>query len=75
MDLVLTDLGMPDMTGWDVARAVKARSPSVPVVLLTGWGECQSSLGYATGVVDRILGKPVSLKELLQVIADLTGPP
>lgn len=31
VDLVLTDLGMPDMNGWEVARAVKAWAPNVPV--------------------------------------------
>ena len=38
-DLVLTDLGMPDFNGWDVARAVKAARPDVPVLLLTGWAD------------------------------------
>jgi CheY-like chemotaxis protein len=37
-DLVLTDLGMPGMSGWEVASAVKKRSPNIPVVLITGWG-------------------------------------
>src|SRR2546428_99107 len=39
IDLVLTDLGMPGMTGWDVARAAKARRPEIRVGLITGWGE------------------------------------
>jgi len=39
VDLVLTDLGMPDMTGWDVARAVREGWPALPVGLVTGWGE------------------------------------
>ena len=37
-DLVMTDLAMPGMSGWQVARAVKATRPQVPVVLVTGWG-------------------------------------
>ncbi|MDP6086387.1 MAG: PAS domain S-box protein [Nitrospinota bacterium] len=37
-DLVITDLGMPDMTGLEVAKAVKEISPSAAVVLMTGWG-------------------------------------
>ncbi|HSB54127.1 MAG TPA: GAF domain-containing protein, partial [Gemmatimonadales bacterium] len=39
VDLVFTDLGMPEITGWDVARAAKAHRPDLPVVLLTGWGD------------------------------------
>jgi signal transduction histidine kinase/CheY-like chemotaxis protein len=72
-DLVLTDLGMPEMTGREVAEAVKAATPSLPVVLLTGWGD-QATEAESALHVDRILGKPVRLNDLLAVIAELTGP-
>ena len=35
---VITDLGMPDIDGHRIARAIKADSPNTPVVMLTGWG-------------------------------------
>jgi CheY-like chemotaxis protein len=35
-DLVLTDLAMPGMTGWEVAEAIRRRSSTTPVVLITG---------------------------------------
>jgi CheY-like chemotaxis protein len=72
IDLVLTDLGMPEVNGWDVAAAVKTRQPTCPVILLTGWGDHQPGDGAGSDLVDRVLHKPVRLKELLQVIADLT---
>lgn len=37
VDVVLTDLGMPGMTGRDVARAIRARWPGLRVGLVTGW--------------------------------------
>ena len=37
----VSDLGMPDMTGWDVAAAIQARWPRLPVGLITGWGETE----------------------------------
>ena len=37
-DLVMTNLGMTGMTGWDVAERVRAGDPHVPVVFITGWG-------------------------------------
>jgi CheY-like chemotaxis protein len=73
VDVVLTDLGMPEMSGWDVARAVKAIDARQPVVLLTGWGEQPASQADHPGLVDRILGKPVRLDELLATIEDLTA--
>jgi signal transduction histidine kinase/ActR/RegA family two-component response regulator len=72
VDLVFTDLGMPEVTGWDVARAVRARRPGLPIVLLTGWGEHGPGEAQPAGLVDRILGKPVRLEDLLAVIDELT---
>jgi CheY-like chemotaxis protein len=71
-DLVLTDLGMAEVNGWDVAAAVKARRPTFPVILFTGWGDEHTGDASGRGLADRILRKPVRLKELLQAIADLT---
>jgi CheY-like chemotaxis protein len=71
-ELVLTDLSMPEVNGWDVAAAVKARVPTCPVVLLTGWADQHTDETAGPGVVDRVLHKPVRLQELLQVIAELT---
>jgi PAS domain S-box-containing protein len=72
VDLVLTDLGMPGMSGWDVVRAVKKTTPNVPVILLTGWGEQAASVLEQPGLADRIVGKPVRLDELLTTIHELT---
>src|SRR4030066_362250 len=37
-DIVLTDLGMPVMSGWEVCKAIKGGSPNFPVGMITGWG-------------------------------------
>ncbi len=73
VDVVLTDLGMPGITGWDVARAAKARDPRLPVVLLTGWGD-QVVAEAPPGIrVDRVLTKPVPRSAVLAVIAELAA--
>jgi DNA-binding response OmpR family regulator len=35
-DLVLTDLAMPGMSGWDVIEAIRQRAPTVPILIITG---------------------------------------
>jgi CheY-like chemotaxis protein len=35
-DLVVTDLGMPEMSGWEVVEAIRRRSLTMPIVLITG---------------------------------------
>jgi DNA-binding NtrC family response regulator len=73
VDLVCTDLGMPGMNGWELAQALKARAPTLPVVLLTGWGDQVAAQADRQGLVDCILGKPARLQDLLTAIAELTG--
>ena len=65
VDLVLTDLGMPEMSGIEFAHAIKETMPTLPVVLLTGWGNRSIGKDVVRGVVDAVLGKPVGLQELL----------
>ncbi len=66
-DLVLTDLGLPDMPGWQLARAAKAGGHNVPVVLVSGWTEEGERPTLAEGV-DAVLAKPFGMVELRRVV-------
>jgi len=74
-DLVLTDLAMPGISGWQVAQAVKAARPDVPVVLVTGWGVELSPEQLRSNGVDRVMTKPFRLQEVLEVVATLRRRP
>jgi|DewCreStandDraft_1066081.scaffolds.fasta_scaffold00011_175 CheY-like chemotaxis protein len=69
-DVVFTDLGMPDMSGWEVARAIKALAPDVPVVLVTGWGIELAPERLAESGVDLLICKPFRVHEVRQVAAE-----
>jgi signal transduction histidine kinase/CheY-like chemotaxis protein/putative methionine-R-sulfoxide reductase with GAF domain len=71
-DIVFSDLAMPDMSGWQVARAVKTAAPALPVVLITGFGVELSPEQCRANHVDAVLTKPFALGELLAVAARLT---
>jgi len=66
-DVVLTDLGMPDVDGWEVARAIKSSRGDVPVLLLTGWADAMDPSGAT--LVDGILKKPFGVDELAAAVA------
>jgi len=68
-DLVITDLGMPEMSGWQVARAVKELSRKTPVILVTGWGEELNPDAVREGKVDFILSKPFRVDDVLTLVA------
>jgi signal transduction histidine kinase/ActR/RegA family two-component response regulator len=67
-DMVLTDLGLDDMSGWEVAEKVKATSSGTPVVLITGWGTQLSEEENRSRGVDFVVSKPFKLEELRSVI-------
>jgi PAS domain S-box-containing protein len=70
IDLVLSDLGMPGMSGWEVVRQIRELDPAVPMVLITGWGEhVDPELLRQSGVV-RTVGKPVDMKGLLRSVSE-----
>ncbi len=64
-DLILLDVMMPQMSGWDVLRALRQKGIDVPVILLTARGEeVDRVLGLELGADDYVT-KPFSLRELL----------
>jgi signal transduction histidine kinase len=69
-DVVITDLGMPRMNGWEVAERIKTRAPRTAVFLLTGWGEGVAA-GEASRYVDQVIAKPISADALLGQLAGL----
>ena len=63
-DLVLLDLGLPDVDGFDVCRAIRARA-ATPVIVLTAWGEeIDRVLGLELGADDYVV-KPFGQRELI----------
>jgi CheY-like chemotaxis protein len=70
-DVVLTDLAMPRVSGWQVARAIKQIAPSVPVILVTGFGVELSPEERRVHGVDRVLVKPLQIQEILDALAEV----
>ena len=71
--VVITDLGMPDIDGHQVARTIKAESPGTPIVMMTGWGTMMKEDGEAAPEVDAVVGKPPRIQELNNLILQLTA--
>ena len=71
--MVITDLGMPDVDGYLVARMIKAESPSTPIIMLTGEGTSTKPGGAAGSAVDAVVGKPPSLQELDDLLLRMAG--
>jgi CheY-like chemotaxis protein len=68
-DVVITDLGMPEIDGGEVTRAVKAMRPGIPVIILTGWDSPSVRQNTGGGIEpDCILRKPPTLERLAEAL-------
>lgn len=73
--LILLDLGLPDMSGLDVARALRARDDTreTPIIALTGRAlETDEEACRAAGCTD-YLTKPINTEQLLTVLEGYLG--
>jgi signal transduction histidine kinase/ActR/RegA family two-component response regulator len=68
-DLALVDLSMPGLSGWEVAKGLRASQPGVPIALVTGWGD-QIDLDDARARgVDYLVAKPFHVDEMTRLVA------
>ncbi|MDW8366286.1 MAG: PAS domain S-box protein [Abditibacteriales bacterium] len=68
-DLVITDRAMTAMSGDQLALALKQFDASVPVILLTGFGEFMGAAGEHPPGVDVVASKPIGLTALREAMA------
>ena len=61
-DLVMTDLMVPGMSGWELAAQLRAADPRLPILILTGFGANLEDEARQRGIV--LMHKPVRLESL-----------
>ena len=72
-DVVLLDIGLPKMNGYEVCRAIRAEpwGRDVPVIALTGWGQDEARQRTAEAGFTAHLVKPVDFPKLTQILAEV----
>jgi CheY-like chemotaxis protein len=71
-DLVILDIGMPKLNGYDVARQIRSRRDSdMMLVAVTGWGQEQDKRRSREAGFDHHLTKPVDLVALEKILAEM----
>lgn len=69
-DLVLTDLGMPVMSGWEVAEKVKRINKNVPIALVTGWNVVLDDAAMNSSGINLIIQKPFQVDQVLNLVQE-----
>jgi PAS domain S-box-containing protein len=70
-DLVFTDLAMPEMDGWETARAIRKYGRATTIVLVTGYGTGTLPPAGELNLIDAIIGKPFDFDQVGEVITRL----
>jgi DNA-binding NtrC family response regulator len=70
IDLVITDLVMPEISGVGVISIIKKKYPGTPVIAITGWGEHPGALA-TEAEADLVLDKPFELVDLERHVTEL----
>ncbi len=74
-DLLISDLGLPDASGHDLLRQLRARGHRFPAIAMSGFGQdADIQRSYETGFTAH-LTKPASRNQLIQAIAMATRGP
>ncbi len=72
-DLVFTDLGMPGISGWQVAEEIKKLNGKTKVVLVTGWEVQLKDDELKKCGVDLVINKPFQMKQILGLVGEMMG--
>ncbi|MEA2038039.1 MAG: response regulator, partial [Nanoarchaeota archaeon] len=70
-DLMITDIGMPHMSGWQLAKQIKGKYESMKVAVVTGWGNNVPSEQKRENGVGYVLGKPIQMERLKGLIGEV----
>ena len=68
-DLALVDLSMPGLSGWEVAKGLRAAQPNVPIALVTGWGDQIDFAEARTRGIDYLMAKPFNVDDMTRLVA------
>lgn len=79
IDLVITDVVMPDTDGLELIMSIRTKSPSTPIIAMSGSYSIllnkDNYLTMARGLgADRVFTKPIQISELLTTVGELLNP-
>jgi signal transduction histidine kinase/ActR/RegA family two-component response regulator len=70
-DGVFTDVGMPGMSGWELAREIRQINANIPIAVITGWGEAVGSHEQREAGVDWVVAKPFTADRISELVRDI----
>jgi signal transduction histidine kinase/CheY-like chemotaxis protein len=72
-DGVFTDVGMPGMSGWELAREIRQLNKTIPIAIITGWGEVVGSNEQRAAGVDWVVAKPFTADRIAELVREINS--
>jgi CheY-like chemotaxis protein len=73
-DLILTDIQMKDLNGWEIARTVRLLRPDLPLIVITGGAAELQPEKLRQYAITEVVSKPYSLDDMQSLIRKLAKP-
>ena len=70
---VFTDVGMPGMSGWELAREIRQLNQGIPIAIITGWGELVGSHEQRAAGVDWVVAKPFTADRIAELVREINN--
>lgn len=71
-EVVITDMGMPDLDGYQVVDALSGESRHTPIIMMTGWGAVMREENSTPVAVRALIDKPPRIQELNDLVLEVT---
>ena len=68
VDLVITDLNMPEMDGMELMKRIKELEPDLPVIVITGYGTFQTEKKVLSSGADGYIPKPCTINRVQETV-------
>ncbi len=70
-DAVFTDIGMPEMNGWELATAIRRRSETVSLAIISGWADAISRDTRNAIKADWVVSKPFDINRIAEIANEI----
>ena len=70
-DAVFTDIGMPEMNGWELATAIRRRSETIALAIVSGWADAISCDTRNAVKADWVVSKPFDINKICEIANEI----
>jgi CheY-like chemotaxis protein/two-component sensor histidine kinase len=71
LDIVITDLGMPRLSGWRLIEQLRMHDTRLPIIIISGWGDEVNPERVLRYGVDKVIAKPFTVSNLLNALHEV----